>query len=45
MKILGLEGSPRENGNTEKLVKTILESARENGAQTTFYKLTINTAI
>jgi multimeric flavodoxin WrbA len=22
MKILGLEGSPRENGNTEKLVKT-----------------------
>jgi multimeric flavodoxin WrbA len=40
MKILGLEGSPRENGNTEKLVKTILESARENGAQTKFYKLT-----
>jgi multimeric flavodoxin WrbA len=40
MKILGVEGSPRNNGNTEKLVKTILESASENGAQTTFYKLT-----
>ena len=40
MKILGVEGSPRKNGNTEKLVKTILESASENGAQTTFYKLT-----
>jgi len=40
MKILGLEGSPRENGNTEKLVKTILEGAAENGAETKFYKLT-----
>ena len=40
MKILGVEGSPRNNGNTEKLVKTILESASENGAQTAFYKLT-----
>jgi len=40
MKILGLEGSPRENGNTEKLVKTILDSARKNGAETKFYKLT-----
>jgi len=40
MKILGVEGSPRNNGNTEKLVKTILESASEHDAQTTFYKLT-----
>jgi len=40
MKILGLEGSPRENGNTEKLVKAILESAEENGAEAKFYKLT-----
>lgn len=39
MKILGLEGSNRENGNTEKLVKAILESAKENGAETKFYKL------
>lgn len=40
MKIIGVEGSPRKDGNTEKLVKTILESASENGAQTRFYKLT-----
>lgn len=40
MKILGLEGSPRKNGNTEKLVKSILEGATENGAETKFYKLT-----
>jgi multimeric flavodoxin WrbA len=40
MKILGLEGSSREDGNTEKLVKTILESAKENGAEVNFYKLT-----
>ena len=39
MKILGVEGSPRNNGNTEKLVKAILESASGNGAQTKFYKL------
>jgi multimeric flavodoxin WrbA len=39
MKIIGVEGSPRNNGNTEKLVKTILESASENGAETKFYKL------
>jgi multimeric flavodoxin WrbA len=40
MKILGLEGSSRENGNTEKLVKAILDSAKENGAEAKFYKLT-----
>lgn len=39
MKILGLEGSPRKNGNTEKLVKAILEGAMENGAETIFHKL------
>ncbi|MBU0986433.1 MAG: flavodoxin family protein [Proteobacteria bacterium] len=39
MKILGLEGSPRQNGNTEKLVKAILAGASENGAETKFYKL------
>jgi multimeric flavodoxin WrbA len=39
VKILGLEGSPRKNGNTEKLVKTILDGAAEKGADTTFYKL------
>jgi multimeric flavodoxin WrbA len=40
MKVIGVEGSPRKNGNTEKLVKTILESASGNGAETKFYKLT-----
>jgi multimeric flavodoxin WrbA len=40
MKILAVEGSPRSSGNTEKLVKTILEGASENGAETMFYKLT-----
>jgi multimeric flavodoxin WrbA len=39
MKILGLEGSPRKNGNTEKLVKAILDGATEKGADTKFYKL------
>ena len=39
MKILGLEGSPRKNGNTEKLVKAILDGATERGAETKFYKL------
>ena len=34
MKILGIDGSPRENGNTEKLVKTILQ-----GAETRYYKV------
>jgi multimeric flavodoxin WrbA len=40
MRVLGLEGSHREDGNTEKLVKAILESAKENGAEAKFYKLT-----
>jgi multimeric flavodoxin WrbA len=39
VKVLGLEGSPRKNGNTEKLVKAILDGATEKGADTKFYKL------
>ena len=39
MKISGFEGSPRENGNTEKLVKAILEGANAIGAETEFFKL------
>ena len=31
--ILGVVGSPRKNGNTHVLVKSILESAKEAGAQ------------
>ncbi len=33
-KILGIVGSPRENGNTHILVKRLLEGARESGAET-----------
>mgnify|MGYP006308885257 CR=1 FL=1 len=39
MKVLGIEGSPRKNGNTEKLVKAVLDGAAEQGADTQFYKL------
>ncbi len=39
MKILGLDSSPRDNGNTEKLVHVILEGAASNGMETRFYKL------
>ncbi|MGA7876711.1 MAG: flavodoxin family protein [Desulfoferrobacter sp.] len=39
MKILGFEGSPRRNGNTEKLVKAILQGAGEKGAETKHYKI------
>jgi len=37
MKILGIDGSPRKNGNTEKLVKAILQGAEANGAETRYY--------
>ncbi len=30
--ILGLEGSPRKNGNSHKLLKTVLEGASKSGA-------------
>lgn len=39
MKVLGLVGSPREGGNTEKLVNAILNGAIESGAETSFYNL------
>ena len=39
MKILGIDGSPRKNGNTEKLVKNILQGAKANGAETRHYKV------
>ena len=34
IKVLGIVGSPRKNGNTEILVNTVLESAKAEGAQT-----------
>ncbi|MBF0273878.1 MAG: flavodoxin family protein [Nitrospinae bacterium] len=33
-KIIGFVGSPRKEGNTEKLIKTVLEGAAEKGAET-----------
>lgn len=36
MKILGIVGSPRKNGNTEVLVKEALDSAHRLGAETAF---------
>jgi multimeric flavodoxin WrbA len=38
MKILGLSFSPRERGNTEMLMETVLESARAHGAETELYR-------
>ncbi|MDD3248144.1 MAG: flavodoxin family protein [Methanosarcina sp.] len=41
MKVLGLIGSPRVDGNTTKLVNAILEGAAENGAETKVYNLSV----
>ncbi|HAA47761.1 MAG TPA: flavodoxin family protein [Synergistaceae bacterium] len=38
-KILVFLGSPRKNGNTEKLAKAFAEGARENGAEVDFFRL------
>jgi len=39
LKVLGLVGSPRDGGNTEIMVKEILEGSSENGAETKIYNL------
>lgn len=39
IKVLGLVGSPNVDGNTAKLVNSILEGAKENGAETVIYNL------
>lgn len=39
MKIIGIEGSPRKNGNTEKLVRRVLAGVEEAGGSTEFFKL------
>ena len=39
MLVIGIEGSPRKKGNTEQLVSTVLEGAKEAGADTKFFKL------
>ncbi len=39
MKMIGLVGSPRAGGNTEKLVKAVLDGAGEKGADVVLYNL------
>jgi multimeric flavodoxin WrbA len=39
MKIIGISGSPRVDGNTEVLVKEALEGARQKGAEVEFVAL------
>lgn len=39
MLVIGIEGSPRKKGNTEQLVSTVLEGAKDGGATTKFFKL------
>ena len=39
MKIVGIVGSPRVDGNTQKLVETILASAMEHGAETKIFNI------
>lgn len=39
MKIIGISGSPRKNGNTEILVQEALKAASEKGAKTEFISL------
>ncbi len=39
MKIIGIDGSPRKNGNTEKMVKRVLAGAKDAGSETEFLKL------
>ena len=38
-RILGIVGSPRSNGNTERLVQRVLETARAEGAETKLFAL------
>ncbi|MFX1442995.1 MAG: flavodoxin family protein [Promethearchaeota archaeon] len=39
MKIIGIVGSPRVDGNTQILVQSILASAMENGAETKIFNI------
>jgi hypothetical protein len=39
MKIIGIDGSPRKDGNTEKLLKKVLAGTEEAGSETQFLKL------
>ena len=39
MKVLGISGSPRKNGNTDLLIQTVLQGAQANGLDTQFVSL------
>ena len=39
MKVIGIVGSPRKNGNTKTLVQQVLEGAVETGAETRTFLL------
>ncbi len=39
MKVIGINGSPRKNGNTETLVQTVLDAAKEKGHSTQLFNL------
>ncbi|MDR1302718.1 MAG: flavodoxin family protein [Treponema sp.] len=38
MKILAINGSPRKGGNTEKMLRTVLEVCSAGGLETTFFQ-------
>jgi len=39
IKVIGLCGSPHQNGNTAKLIRKVLEGAESMGAETEFIPL------
>ena len=39
MKVIGIVGSPRKNGNTETLVRAVLEGSKEKGHETEIFLL------
>jgi len=39
MKVIGINGSPRKNGNTETLVQAVLDAAKEKGHTTELFNL------
>lgn len=39
MRIVGIDGSPRKDGNTEKLMKKVLDGVEEAGGETEYLKL------
>jgi multimeric flavodoxin WrbA len=39
MKVIAISGSPRQDGNTDRLLKRALDGARDNGHETVFYRV------